>query len=169
MLCTPRRKCAVMLSGCIQISFRLKNNLNEIDHFWAEIEMLLKNYCLTKKEIFQINMSVEELFTNIVSYAFKDDNEHWIDINLEAKKNEIVICMEDKGIPFNPLESMLPNCKAPLSRKTEGGLGIHFCRTMMNTFSYERSGDKNIVTIKKKLKKIGFLKKIFSCRRKNGN
>lgn len=158
-----------MTTGRNQSTLTVKNNLDEIDCIWSEIETKLKPYCLTKKELFQICLAVDELFTNIVSYAFTDNMEHDIGVNIRIEKKHLVVELEDDGIPFNPLEFTPPDMSEPLCERDEGGLGIHFCRKMMVEFHYERLDGKNRITFKKKIQKPGLLKKIFSCRRNNGN
>ena len=152
-----------------QLSLNLKNNLDEVDSIWAGIETKLKDCCLTRRELFQINLTVDELFTNIVSYAFEDNKEHNIGVNIRIEKNYLVVELEDDGIPFNPLEFTPHGLSDPLSERDEGGLGIHFCKKMTAEFYYERLNNKNRITFKKKIRKHGLLKKIFSCGRNHGN
>ena len=152
-----------------KLSLTAKNNLDEVDHIWSAIETKLKDCCPTSRELFQINLVVDELFTNIVSYAFKDNKEHDIGVNIRIEKDCLVVEFEDDGIPFNPLEFTPHDMSTPLSERAEGGLGIHFCKRLAAVFSYERQNNKNRVTFKKKIKKPGLLKKIFSCRRNHGN
>lgn len=152
-----------------QLTLKLTNTLDEIDCIWFGIETKLKDYCLTKREQFQINLVVEELFTNIVSYAFEDNNVHDICVNIRIEKKHLVVELEDEGVPFNPLEFTPPDLSAPLSERTEGGLGIYCCKKMIPQLSYERHNNKNRVTIKKRIIKPGLLKKLFSCRSKHGN
>jgi len=63
-------------------SFKLKNALTELDALFQHIEQFGKSAGLPKKQIFQINLALDELFTNIVSYGYTDKNSHWIDFRL---------------------------------------------------------------------------------------
>ncbi len=151
------------------LKLTLKNNLDEVKCIWSGIETKLKDCCMTRRELFQINLAVDELFTNIVSYAFEDQKEHDICVNIRIENNHIVVELEDDGIPFNPLEFTPHDLSTPLSERAEGGLGIHFCKRLTAEFCYERQNNKNRVTFKKRIKKPGLLKKLFSCGRNHGN
>ena len=59
----------------------VKNDLNEIDSIWGAIANALEKYGLEKRDLFQINLVVDELFTNIVSYAFKDKKYVYVDMH----------------------------------------------------------------------------------------
>ena len=56
------------------LSFNLKNDLAELDILCRKLEKLGCSFSLPKKCIFEINLSLDELFSNIISYGFKDNN-----------------------------------------------------------------------------------------------
>ena len=147
----------------------LKNDLNEIDTVWNAVQDLVKDCDLDRRDLFQINMVLDELFTNIVSYAYQDKKEHEIEVNISIKKKYLVVEFVDDGIEFNPVEHKEPDICKSLQKRQEGGLGIHFCRKLMADFTYERLNGKNRVQFKKRIKKPGFLEKLFSYRRVHGN
>ena len=130
-------------------SFKLKNALTELDALFQHIEQFGHSHGLPKKQIFQINLALDELFTNIVSYGFPDGNSHWIDFKLRLENNEVVIHIEDNGIPFDPVSAPTSGSVPPLEKCKIGGLGLHIVKKMMDEIAYERRGDKNIITIKK--------------------
>ena len=62
-----------------------------------------------------------------------------------------MITIVDYGIPFDPLEADTPDTSLPLAERTIGGLGIHLVQNMVDEFTYERDGDRNIVVLVKSL------------------
>jgi serine/threonine-protein kinase RsbW len=58
--------------------------------------------------------------------------------------------VEDDGQPFNPLEAPEVDTTKPLEERTIGGLGIHLVRKLMDGLDYQRQGDRNLLTMKKK-------------------
>ena len=132
-------------------SFKLKNALTELDSLFQHIERFGKSVGLPKKQIFQINLALDELFTNIVSYGFTDSNSHWIDFKLSFDKNTVVICIEDNGIPFDPVAAPASGSIPPLENCKIGGLGLHIVKKMMDEIVYERKGKKNVIKIKKQV------------------
>ena len=81
----------------------VKNDLNEIDSIWEAIAKALEKYGLDRRDLFQINLVVDELFTNIVSYAFPDKQPHDIEANICVDKKNLVVEFVDDGKAFNPV------------------------------------------------------------------
>ncbi len=47
---------------------------------------------------------MDELFTNIISYGFDDEEEHLIEITIDRSPTGR-FRIEDDGVPFNPVEA----------------------------------------------------------------
>ncbi len=134
-----------------KVILEFKNVLTELDKLQEHLESLGKSFGMSKKGIFQINLALEEIFTNIVSYGYKDKAAHWIKITIWPQNGNLNICVEDDGIPFDPLEADAPDLKCPIEDRRIGGLGCHFMRRCMDDVHYERIGDKNVLTMKKSI------------------
>ena len=132
-------------------SFKLKNALTELDKLFQHIDRFGKSVGLPKKQIFQINLALDELFTNIVSYGFTDDNEHWINFKLSFDNDAVLIYIEDNGVPFDPVSAPTSSSVPPLEKCKIGGLGLHIVKRVMDEITYERKGDKNVIKIKKQV------------------
>ena len=132
-------------------SFELKSSLSELDRLCENLETFGKKFGFSKKLIFEINLALDELFTNIISYGFKDDDEHVIKITLTPDKDELCLCIEDDGMPFNPIDFETPDVSCSVEECKIGGLGIHIMKKLMDDVCYERCGDKNVLNLKKKL------------------
>ena len=57
-----------------KVSFKLKSNLSELDALCQNLEKFGQSFGLSKKCIFEANLALDELFTNIISYGFDDKN-----------------------------------------------------------------------------------------------
>ena len=134
-------------------SFELKSDLSELDSLCQNLETFGNRFGLSKKLIFEINLALDELFTNIISYGFKDDNEHTIKVTITPRNEEICLCIEDDGRPFNPVEFETPDLSCSIEECKIGGLGIHIIRKLMDDICYERCDHKNILKLKKGLAK----------------
>jgi len=95
-------------------SFKLKNALTELDSLFQHIEQFGRSVELPKKQIFQINLALDELFTNIVSYGYTDSNSHWIVFRLSLVNDAVIIRIEDNGVPFDPVAAPTSGSAAPL-------------------------------------------------------
>ena len=96
-----------------------------------------------------LSVVVDELVVNIVNYA----NSAYLDVEISRDEDRITLCFRDGGIPFNPLEKEEPDFTIPLEDRKIGGLGIFMVTKYMDTVTYERTGEENILTVRKNVKK----------------
>ncbi len=130
-------------------SFELKSDLSELKALCQHLNKLGQVTGLSEACITDINICLDELFTNIVSYGFEDDLEHIIRFTINLDNNVLTLNIEDDGIPFNPLEKKDPEIPDDLIDVRIGGLGIHIVRKLMDDISYKRKRGKNKLTMKK--------------------
>jgi len=135
-----------------KVSFKLKSNLSELDALCQNLEKFGQSMGLSKKCIFEANLALDELFTNIISYGFDDKNEHTISITIALQNDDLVVNIEDDGIPFNPTNAETPNLECSIEECRIGGLGIHLAKNLMDEVCYQRCKDKNLLTLKKNIK-----------------
>jgi anti-sigma regulatory factor (Ser/Thr protein kinase) len=101
----------------------------------------------------EINLALDELFTNIISYGFRDDLEHLVDIRIMRENGTLTLCVEDDGIPFNPLKTKKIAPARDIDNCNIGGLGLHLVKKLMDQVCYERYEGKNKLTLKKTIEK----------------
>lgn len=128
----------------------LKNKINEIEPLHQQINELGQKWNLPENIIFNIDLCLEELVTNIIKYGYNDKNDHQIDIHFYYN-DEIEIIIIDDGKAFDPLKYQTQNIDSSLEERNIGGLGIHFVRNIMDDISYERKEDQNILRMRKRL------------------
>lgn len=134
-----------------KVTVEYKNVLTELDKVRAHLESTGISFGMSKKGIFQMNLALEEVFTNIVSYGYEDKEAHWIKITIWQQNGKMKICVEDDGVPFDPLKADVPDLKCPIEDRKIGGLGCHFMRCVMDDVQYERVGDTNVLTMQKSI------------------
>ena len=100
----------------------------------------------------QIDIAIDELFSNIASYAYSPDTGD-VTVNVEVEENplSVIITFLDGGTPFNPLTRKEPNISLSAEERPIGGLGIFMVKKMMDSVSYAFKDGKNILTILKYL------------------
>jgi len=131
---------------------RISNKIAELERINQALEILAEKWSLDPKIVFEFNLVLEEMITNIIFYAYKDKREHEIEICLSNHGKRIIIELIDDGIPFDPIKAELPvDVDKPLEDRKIGGLGIHLVKKLMDKVSYSREDDKNILTLEKKL------------------
>lgn len=103
------------------------------------------------KESYAIHLVCEELVVNVVSYAYADEAEGYLKIQIEKADGTITIRFIDGGVAFNPLEREMPDVSLSMEERQIGGLGIFLTVQMMDDVQYERTNNENVVTIKKRI------------------
>lgn len=142
-----------------KISFKLKSKLSELDKLCQNLEKFGESIGLSSKNMFEANLALDELFTNIISYGFEDNKEHTIEITISLQNDKLVFMIEDDGIPFNPTKVDEPDLECTIEECKIGGLGIHLAKNLMDEVCYQRCRKKNILTLKKNVKKAEPTKK----------
>jgi serine/threonine-protein kinase RsbW len=137
-----------------EYSFELKNSLAELDKLCRHLEKFGQQFGLPKKFKLEINLALEELFTNIICYGFDDNCEHIISMTITLENDELCICIVDDGIPFNPIKFAVPEMSHSIEECKIGGLGIHIVRKLVDDIYYQRCDAKNVLTIKKRKTKF---------------
>jgi serine/threonine-protein kinase RsbW len=134
-----------------KISIEFKNDLSELDGLCQKLKEFGLSLGLPKKTLFHINLVMEEVFTNIISYGFKDDAEHLVRITVSHENGDLELRTEDDGIPFNPTELEAPDLSCPIEDREIGGLGCYLTKRLMDNVEYQRLGDKNILILRKSI------------------
>jgi sigma-B regulation protein RsbU (phosphoserine phosphatase) len=134
-----------------QMSILFKNKLSEIERLGQVVEEFAALHHLPPNLIFEINVALEEVLTNVISYGYEDSDEHDIMMRLSCEEGEVMAEIEDDGRPFNPLEAAEPDTNKPLEERPVGGLGIHLVRKLMDDVEYKRQQGKNLLMMKKRI------------------
>ena len=137
----------VMAKG--KFIFELKNLPSELDTLTEKVDTFGNSHGLSPKCIFQINLALDELFTNIIQYGFNDGAEHSVKFALSHENETVVIRVEDSGVAFNPVAIDTPEPIDTIEKCKIGGLGIHIIKRLMDDIIYKRTKGKNITVLKK--------------------
>lgn len=127
----------------------LLENLDPVQEFVRK--QLLEAACPEHVRI-QIEMAVEEIYVNIVNYAyFPHTGMVEVGCFMEKKPFQAVIEFRDNGQPFNPLEHPQTELHLAAEEREIGGLGIFMTKTLMDEADYRYEQEMNILTLKKRL------------------
>lgn len=106
---------------------------------------------LSDKDLFALQIVVEELVTNVIDYGGVPAGEHAVRVDLSADNGGLLIRIADRGKEYNPLLREDPDVTLPAEQRPIGGLGVHFCKKLTDAQSYERRDGCNVLTLRKKL------------------
>lgn len=126
----------------------LKNDLSELARIAEEIESHGESNGWPEKWILNLNLSLDELITNTVSYSYQDTDAHEIRVTLTERNGSLVVVVEDDGMAFDPFTAApAPDLEAELEDRPIGGLGVYFVKTLMDEVAYERVDNCNRITL----------------------
>ena len=126
----------------------LKNDLSELARIAEAIEAHGESRGWPVKWILNLNLSLDELITNTVSYGYQDTDEHEIRVTLTDQSGSLVVVLEDDGIAFDPFTAAPePDLEASAEERRIGGLGVYFVKTLMDEATYERLDSHNRITL----------------------
>jgi anti-sigma regulatory factor (Ser/Thr protein kinase) len=129
----------------------VNNKASEIKTVHERFANFAKRHHIPEDVLQKINIVFDELLSNIVSYAYLDDQGHQIEIEVKLEDNTLTITISDDGVPFNPFSAEAPDTSLPLEERPIGGLGVHFVRNIMDEYRYYRRGDRNVVVLSKRI------------------
>jgi serine/threonine-protein kinase RsbW len=134
-----------------EIGFQLRNDISELETMRIKLEQFKTKADIPEKAILEVNLILDELFTNIVSCGFRDMDEHWVEMTISREGKMLTLCVRDDGVPFNPLAIAPPDTSCPVNERRIGGIGIHLVKRLSDEMTYRRFKARNIITLKKKL------------------
>ena len=101
----------------------------------------------------QIDIAIDELFSNIAHYAYNPETgDATVRVEVVEDPMAVVITFIDKGIPYDPLKKADPNTALSAEEREIGGLGIFMVKKTMDDITYEYKEGQNILKIKKNLR-----------------
>ena len=130
----------------------LKAEIGNIPQVIAFIEEQLEKVACPLRAQMQIDVAVDELFSNIARYAYPGgQGEATVRFVFDEADRVCSVIFMDRGIPFDPLAQQAPDVTSPLADRPIGGLGIFLVRKTMDAVTYRYENGQNILTIQKKI------------------
>ena len=123
------------------------DNLNKVTSF---VEEALEESGSPMKAQMQINIAIDEIFSNISYYAYQPNTgDVTVQLEISEEPAEVTITFIDQGIPYDPLSQEEPDTTLSADERKIGGLGIFMVKKSMDDLSYEYKDGKNILKMKK--------------------
>ena len=132
------------------LELSLVNDLREIGAAAAKIDAFCEARGLSPQIAYAVNLSIDEVLTNTISYGYDDDAEHRIDLTLRVAGETLVVVIVDDGRTFDSSSAQDPDVEATLEERALGGLGLFLVQQMMDDVAYRRRDDRNVITLTKR-------------------
>ena len=127
-------------------------DVKELDTVQDFIKKELEKHNVSAKVMFQIELAVEEIYTNISSYAYHPEvGQATINCSVTKDPLQVVIQFLDSGKPFDPLSRDEADTSRKALMERTGGLGIFLVKKNMDDVVYSYEDGKNVLTISKNL------------------
>lgn len=105
-----------------------------------------------RKTQMQLDVAIDELFSNIAYYAYKPEiGEATVRVEVTEEPLAVIITFIDNGVPYDPLAKEDPDITLSAEEREIGGLGIYMVKKTMDDITYEYKDGQNILKIKKRL------------------
>lgn len=131
--------------------FIVDSTVENIDYVIDTVSEELEKYDCSMKVQTQINIAIDEMFGNIVRYAYVP-NVGKIEVKIDIDESRMLsLTFIDSGIPYNPLLKEDPDITLSAQDREIGGLGIFLVKKTMDDLIYSFEDGKNILTIKKQI------------------
>ena len=126
--------------------------LENIPAVTAFVDTLLEKLDCPLKAQMQINIAIDELFSNIAQYAY-DPETGPVTVRVEVQEEPlaVIITFIDRGKPYDPLSLRDPDVTLPAEERDLGGLGVFLVKKTMDDVSYEYRDGQNILRIRKNI------------------
>jgi len=127
-----------------------KRSFDQIQVIVADTERFFAEEKIDESLRMKVDLSVEELFVNMVSY----NTETIKDILIEMRRLEggIEVSLTDFDVErFDPTVAAEVDIDAPLAERTPGGLGLYLVLKMADSIHYEYHDRKSKITFTNRL------------------
>jgi serine/threonine-protein kinase RsbW len=129
----------------------ITNERVELARVKEDVDRFAAAHGLPSTVLADLQVSLDEVISNIISYGYADNAEHEIVIQLRIADGALHATIEDDGAPFDPLSVSLVDVEANLSKRPVGGLGIRLIRALNDEVRYERTGNRNRLSLRRNL------------------
>jgi serine/threonine-protein kinase RsbW len=123
--------------------------LNLIGSIGEHIAKELEDYSGDREMLaYHLNLVLTEATANAIKHANYNDPKDSVRITIHIDDQELKIRVYDHGQGFDLEKVDIPDFDHP----KEGGMGVYFIRTLMDSVTYNKMSDGNVLEIVKHLK-----------------
>ncbi len=129
----------------------LHNDIKQVSRLQDWLEAISPGLGIDESLLPGLNLALEEAVTNVIDYAYPEGAYGSLELDASRDGDELRFVLSDSGKAFDPTAKPDVDISASVEDRPIGGLGIHLLRKIMDSVSYERKEDMNILTMIKKL------------------
>jgi serine/threonine-protein kinase RsbW len=128
-----------------------KNEEQELKRVAEFMETVCYELQIDMHVAMKLQVAMEEMVTNVIFYAYPEGISADITLTAESDGEVLTFVLSDLGKPFDPTAKEDADLDVNPMDREQGGMGILIVKNIMNEVSYQRVGEMNQLTMKKKL------------------
>lgn len=126
--------------------------VENIEKVTAFVDEQLEALGCPMKAQMQIDVAIDELFSNIAYYAYNPEvGPATVRVEVTQDPLAVVVTFIDNGKQYDPLAKDDPDVTLSAEERDVGGLGIYIVKKSMDEITYEYKDGQNILRIKKNI------------------
>jgi serine/threonine-protein kinase RsbW len=127
----------------------IRNHIADLAVLTAAMERVGAEHSMPEKSLFQLQVALDEVVSNVIKYAWPEGGTHEVEIHITAQSDRIEVEIIDDGRMFDPRN--VPKRDKPRSgrKPRPGGLGLQMTRQLVDCIGYARRGNRNHTTVTK--------------------
>jgi serine/threonine-protein kinase RsbW len=130
---------------------RIRNRMEDLPAIVAMVEEFGGRFNVPMAAVNDLNLCLDELICNTISYGYPDDRAGAITVRLGYLPGQLQAEIHDDGAAFNPVEAEPPDLSGSVQTRKVGGVGIHFVKELMDDIVYQRVGNENRLKLTKNI------------------
>ncbi len=127
----------------------IKNKVSELEKVAQFVEEIGEELGLSMELQMNLNLVMEEMVTNVIFYAYPQDEEADIELLAKSDGKELTFVLSDQGKEFDPTAKEDTDLDVNPADRELGGMGIFIVKNIMNKVTYQRLDGKNLLTMTK--------------------
>ena len=119
--------------------FRISTDLLKVQDASSEVLKFLKPLVSSDPLLFDVRLCLEEALINAMKYGNGLDRNKMVTMNVEFRREAVLISVEDQGEGFKP--DTLRDCTEEENLLKSSGRGVHLMRRLMDKVEYNAKGN----------------------------
>jgi anti-sigma regulatory factor (Ser/Thr protein kinase) len=127
----------------------IRNDVADLAILTTAMERVGAEHGMPEKSLFQLQVALDELVSNVIKYAWPAPDAHDIEIRIMVRHDSVEVEIIDDGRMFDPRNAPKRDKPLPGQRPRPGGVGVQMTKQLVDRIDYARIGDRNHTTLTK--------------------
>ena len=127
----------------------IRNDVADLAALTTAMERMGAEHGMPERSLFQLQVAVDEIVSNVIKYAWPGADAHDIEIRITARHDGVEVEIIDDGRMFDPRDAPKRDKTLPGQRPRPGGVGVQMTTQLVDRIDYARIGNRNHTTLTK--------------------